>query len=100
MAPQVIPLRNLPPQQRNANGNVLQALPRVDTESELEYQDPYQTLPTEVQDLLVKHQDQKISVEGDKIIINGHIHKYFVVVFNDVYPTLTTLYILQYLLCI
>ena len=35
--PQVIPLRNFPPEQRNNNGNILQALPRKDTEGELEY---------------------------------------------------------------
>ena len=72
---QVIPLSHLPPEQRNVNGNVLQALPRVDTEGELEYQDPLQSLPNDVQELLSKHRDQQITVDGDKVIINGHIVK-------------------------
>ena len=73
--PNVIPLRVPPPQQRNANGNLLQALPRSDTEGELEYVDSLQTLPTDVQHLLDQHKGQNIEVEGDNLIINGHIVK-------------------------
>ena len=69
----MIPLRVPPPQQRNANGNVLQALPRSDTQSELEYVDSLQTLPEGVQNLLTQNKDQNIVVDGDKVIINGHI---------------------------
>ena len=42
---------------------------------ELEYQDPLQTLPNDVQELLKQHSDQQITLDGDKIIINGHIVK-------------------------
>ena len=62
--PNVIPLRVPPPQQRNANGNLLQALPRSDTAGELEYVDSLQSLP-----------DQKVEANGDNLIINGHIVK-------------------------
>lgn len=73
--PNAIPLRGqqLPPQQRNANGDLLQALPRSDTKAELEYIDDLQTLPQDVQALLSKHKDQDIVVDGDKVIINGHL---------------------------
>ncbi len=70
--PNAIPLRVPPPQQRNANGDVLQALPRSDTQGELEYLDPLQ-LPNEVQALLNKNKGQDILVDGDKLIINGHV---------------------------
>lgn len=77
LEPNAIPLRVPPPQQRNANGNLLQALPRSDTEGELEYVDSLQTLPSDVQHLLNQHDGgkQKVEVDGDNLIINGHIVK-------------------------
>ena len=76
LEPNAIPLRVPPPQQRNANGNLLQALPRSDTEGELEYVDSLQTLPSDVQHLLDQHDGkQKVEVDGDNLIINGHIVK-------------------------
>ena len=58
-------------------GNVLQALPRFDTASELEYQDPLQ-----VQELI--NDGDKLSVDGDKLIINGHVVEPNVAQYYDV----------------